>query len=107
MFKGIDVEYQLEIADKNISADAQSCYAAVGIAQSQNEMSGVLYVNDTEALHRAECQELQFVVTAQEQQNQLQARTQLFIIFEGQGKLTHITRKIFKSSLSQKAVLNL
>lgn len=89
MFKGIDVEYQLEIADKNISADAQSCYAAVSIAQSQNEMSGVLYVNDTEALHRTECQELQFVVTAQEQQNQVQARTQLFIVFI-EGQVNHM-----------------
>ncbi|KAI7805213.1 proto-oncogene tyrosine-protein kinase receptor Ret [Triplophysa rosa] len=85
MFKGIDVEYQLEIADKNISADAQSCYTAVSIAQSQNEMSGVLYVNDTEALLRTECQELQYVVTAQEQQHQLQARTQLLIIFQGEA----------------------
>lgn len=89
MFKGIDVEYQLEIADKNISADAQSCYSAVSIAQSQNEMSGVLYVNDTEALHRTECQELQFVVTAQEQQNQVQARTQLFIVFI-EGQVNHM-----------------
>lgn len=95
MFKGIDVEYQLEIADKNISADAQSCYTAVSISQSQNEMSGVLYVNDTEALLRAECQELQYVVTAQEQQHQLQTRTQLLIIFQGEGKFSHITRKLF------------
>ncbi|XP_051945820.1 proto-oncogene tyrosine-protein kinase receptor Ret-like [Xyrauchen texanus] len=86
-FKGIDVGYQLEIADRNISADAQSCYAAVSIAQSQNEMSGVLYVNDTEALRRAECQELQYVVIAQEQQNQLLAKTQLIIIFEGEVDL--------------------
>ncbi|XP_052007438.1 proto-oncogene tyrosine-protein kinase receptor Ret isoform X2 [Xyrauchen texanus] len=83
-FKGIEVGYQLEIADRNISADAQSCYAAVSIAQSQNEMSGVLYVNDTDALCRAECQELQYVVIAQEQQNQQQAKTQLIIMFEGE-----------------------
>lgn len=85
-FKGIYVSYQLEIADKNISADAQSCYTAVSLAQNPNDKTGVLYVNDTEVLHRPECQVLQFVVIAQEQQNNFQAKTQLVISFEGEGK---------------------
>lgn len=86
-FKGIDVTYQLEIADRNISADGQSCYMAVSLAQNPNEKTGVLYVNDTEVLRRPECQELQYVVIAQEQQNKFQAKTQLVIIFEGEGKV--------------------
>uniref|UniRef100_A0A8C1XX94 Proto-oncogene tyrosine-protein kinase receptor Ret n=1 Tax=Cyprinus carpio TaxID=7962 RepID=A0A8C1XX94_CYPCA len=82
-FKGIDVTYQLEIADRNISADAQSCYRAVGLAQTPNEKTGVLYVNDTEVLRRQQCQELQYVVIAEEQQSKFQAKTQLVVIFEG------------------------
>lgn len=81
-FQGIDVEYQLEIVDRNVSVDLQSCYSAVGIVRGLREVSGVLYVNDTEAFRRAECQELQYVVVAQEQQQQLQAKTQLLVIFE-------------------------
>lgn len=81
-FQGIDVEYQLEIVDRNVSVDLQSCYSAVGIARGLRVVSGVLYVNDTEAFRRAECQELQYVVVAQEQQQQLQARTQLIVIFQ-------------------------
>lgn len=86
-FKGIDVTYQLEIADRNISADVQSCYRAVGLAQNPNEKTGVLYVNDTEVLRRPQCQELQYVVIAEEQQSKFQAKTQLVVIFEGEGKV--------------------
>uniref|UniRef100_A0A8C2JT84 Proto-oncogene tyrosine-protein kinase receptor Ret n=1 Tax=Cyprinus carpio TaxID=7962 RepID=A0A8C2JT84_CYPCA len=86
-FKGIDVTYQLEIADRNISADAQSCYRAVGLAQTPNEKTGVLYVNDTEVLRRQQCQELQYVVIAEEQQSKFQAKTQLVVIFEGEANL--------------------
>ncbi|KAL2083232.1 hypothetical protein ACEWY4_021005 [Coilia grayii] len=81
-FQGIDVEYQLEVVDRNMSVDLQSCYSAVAIARSFREVSGVLFVNDTEVLRRPECQELQYVVVATEQQLQLQARTQLVIFFE-------------------------
>lgn len=86
-FKGIYVTYQLEIADRNISAEAQSCYMAVSLAQTPNDKTGVLYVNDTEVLRRPECLDLQYVVIAQEQQNNFQAKTQLIIIFNGQGKV--------------------
>lgn len=85
-FKGIYVTYQLEIADRNISADAQSCYMAVSLAQTPNDKTGVLYVNDTEVLRREECKDLQYVVIAQEQQNNFQAKTQLFITFKDDGK---------------------
>ena len=85
-FQGIDVEYQLEIVDRNTSVDLQSCFSAVGIGRSLRDVSGMLYVNDTEVLRRAECQELQYVVVATEQQLQLQARTQLLVIFEDECK---------------------
>uniref|UniRef100_A0A671PIG2 Proto-oncogene tyrosine-protein kinase receptor Ret n=1 Tax=Sinocyclocheilus anshuiensis TaxID=1608454 RepID=A0A671PIG2_9TELE len=86
-FNGIDITYQFEIADRNISADALSCYRAVGLAQNPNEKTGVLYVNDTEVLRRPQCQELQYIVIAEEQQNKFQAKTQLVVIFEGEGKV--------------------
>lgn len=78
--------YQLELDDRNISADVLSCYTAVDVARNLEDMSGVLYVNDTEPLHRPECQELQFVLVAHEQHKQLEAKTTIFIIFEGKGK---------------------
>ncbi|TRZ04006.1 hypothetical protein DNTS_001160 [Danionella cerebrum] len=84
-FKGIDVAYQLEMSDRNLSLEAQSCYAAVGLAQNPNENTAVLYLNDTELLHRTECQELQFDVIAQEQQDKFQSKTQLFVSCRGEG----------------------
>ncbi|XP_062319953.1 proto-oncogene tyrosine-protein kinase receptor Ret isoform X2 [Osmerus eperlanus] len=84
-FQGINVTYRLEIAEKNVSADMQACYAAISIAQSLRDVSGVLYVNDSEALSRPECQDLQYSVVAQEQQNQLQASTQILIVLDGEA----------------------
>lgn len=85
-FKGIEIVYRLELGDRNISANVQSCYTAVNVARNLEDMSGVLYVNDTEPLRRPECQELQFVLVAQEQHKELQAKTIVIIIFEGEGK---------------------
>lgn len=59
---------------------------AVDVARMLEDMSGVLYVNDTEPLRRPECQELQYVLVAHEQDKQLQAKTIVIIIFEGEGK---------------------
>uniref|UniRef100_A0A8C7H4H5 Proto-oncogene tyrosine-protein kinase receptor Ret n=1 Tax=Oncorhynchus kisutch TaxID=8019 RepID=A0A8C7H4H5_ONCKI len=84
-FRGINVIYRLAVTDKtdkNVSGDIQSCFTAISIAQSLKDMAGVLYVNDTEALRRSECQDLQYVVIAQEQQNQLQASTQILIVLD-------------------------
>ncbi|XP_062851471.1 proto-oncogene tyrosine-protein kinase receptor Ret [Trichomycterus rosablanca] len=89
-FKGIEIAYYLEIGDRNASASVQSCYTAVGVARSLEDMSGVLYVNDTEPLSRPECQELQYVLVAQEQHKKFQGKTQLFIIFEGEGEVTRM-----------------
>ncbi|KAG7462781.1 hypothetical protein MATL_G00188420 [Megalops atlanticus] len=83
-FQGINVAYRLAMADRNLSASVKTCYTAVGIAQSDVEASGILYVNHTEAFRKAECQELLYIVTAQEQQKQLQARTQLLILFDSE-----------------------
>ncbi|XP_056147309.1 proto-oncogene tyrosine-protein kinase receptor Ret [Lampris incognitus] len=84
-FQGINVEYRLEVADKNVSADLQSCYAAVSIAQRLGERWGLLYVNDSEALRRPECQDLQYLIIAQEEDKQLQASAQILIALDGQG----------------------
>ncbi|KAG5266966.1 hypothetical protein AALO_G00238290 [Alosa alosa] len=102
-FQGIDVEYQLEIVDRNASVDLQPCYAAVGIVRSLREVSGVLFVNDTEVFRRPECQELQYVVVAQEQQLQLQARTQLIVIFEEESdKLDSSEQRILSCAEKKK-----
>lgn len=90
-FRGINVIYRLAVADKtdkNVSGVIQSCFTAISIVQSLKDMAGVLYVNDTEALRRPECQDLQYVVIAQEQQNQLQASTQILIVLDSNSKYT-------------------
>ncbi|KAK0149935.1 Proto-oncogene tyrosine-protein kinase receptor Ret [Merluccius polli] len=83
-FQGIDVVYQLEMADKNASAEAQSCHAAVDIAPSLRDMTGVLYVNDSEALRRAECRDLQYLLLAQEEGGQTQVTTQVLVTLDGE-----------------------
>ncbi|XP_076599868.1 proto-oncogene tyrosine-protein kinase receptor Ret isoform X1 [Chaetodon auriga] len=84
-FDGFSVTYRLEVPDKNVSADVQSCYAAVSITQAPDEMWGLLYVNNTEALRRPECQDLQYLVVAQEEHTQLEASTQIHIILDGEA----------------------
>ncbi|KAI5107968.1 proto-oncogene tyrosine-protein kinase receptor Ret precursor, partial [Silurus meridionalis] len=86
-FMGIEIEYHLELSDRNLSANAQSCYTAVDVARNLEYMSGVLYVNDTEPLRRPECQELQYVLVAHEKHKQLEAKTIVIIIFEGRDPL--------------------
>lgn len=85
-FKGIEIAYYLEMGDRNASASVQSCYTAVGVARSLEDMSGVLYINDTEPFSRPECQEVQYVLVAQEQQKKYQEKKELYIIFDGDGK---------------------
>ncbi|XP_010899824.2 proto-oncogene tyrosine-protein kinase receptor Ret isoform X4 [Esox lucius] len=79
-FRGISVMYRLAVADNNVSADIKSCYNAISIIQSHSYMAGLLFVNDTKALRRPECQDLQYVVIAEEQQSHLQASTQILIV---------------------------
>ncbi|XP_034040440.1 proto-oncogene tyrosine-protein kinase receptor Ret [Thalassophryne amazonica] len=87
-FDGFSVTYRLEVPEKNVSADLQSCYAAVSIAQCPGEMWGLLYVNDSLALRRPECQDLQYLVVAQEEQKQLQTTTQILIVLDGEAART-------------------
>uniref|UniRef100_A0A8D3AP02 Proto-oncogene tyrosine-protein kinase receptor Ret n=1 Tax=Scophthalmus maximus TaxID=52904 RepID=A0A8D3AP02_SCOMX len=85
-FDGFSVTYRLEVPDKNMSADLQSCHAAISITQAPIEMWGLLYVNDSEALRRPECQELQYFVVAREEHTQQEASTQIHIILDGEGE---------------------
>lgn len=85
-FDGFSITYRLEVPDKNVSADVQACYTAVSITQDADEMWGLLYVNDTEALRRSECQDLQYLVVAQEEHTQLEASTQIQIILDSEGE---------------------
>lgn len=92
-FKGIEIAYHLELGVKNISADIQSCYTAVDVARNLEDMSGVLYVNDTEPLHRPECQELHYVLVADELHKKFQTKTTVIISFEGEGKCCSLCPK--------------
>lgn len=85
-FDGFSVTYRLEVPDKNMSAEVQSCYTAISIAQAPDEMWGLLYVNDTAALRRPECQDLQYVVVALEEHTQQEASTQIYIILDSKGE---------------------
>lgn len=92
-FDGFSVTYRLEVPDKNVSADVQSCYAAVSITQAPDEMWGLLFVNDSDALRRPECQNLQYLVVAQEEHTLLEASTQIHIILHSDGEnVTAISR---------------
>uniref|UniRef100_A0A3P9DGJ2 receptor protein-tyrosine kinase n=1 Tax=Maylandia zebra TaxID=106582 RepID=A0A3P9DGJ2_9CICH len=73
-FDGFSVIYRLEVPDKNMSADSQACYTAISITQSPNWKWGHLYVNDSEALRKPECQDLQYLVVAQEGNEQLESQ---------------------------------
>uniref|UniRef100_A0A8C5AC14 Proto-oncogene tyrosine-protein kinase receptor Ret n=1 Tax=Gadus morhua TaxID=8049 RepID=A0A8C5AC14_GADMO len=85
-FQGIGVAYRLEVADRNATAEALACHAALDVTQSLRDMTGVLYVNASAALRRAECRDLQYVVTAQEEGGPLQASTQILLVLEGEGR---------------------
>ncbi|XP_026165362.1 proto-oncogene tyrosine-protein kinase receptor Ret [Mastacembelus armatus] len=84
-FDGFSVTYRLEVPDKNVSADVQSCYTAISITQAPDEMWGLLYVNDSAALHGPECQSLQYLVVAKEEHTKLQTNTQIHILLDGEG----------------------
>lgn len=85
-FGGFNITYRLELPDRNMSAEAQSCYTAVSVAQAPGEMWGVLYVNDTGPLSRPECQDLQYLVVAQEENAQMEASVHIQVILDSEGK---------------------
>lgn len=85
-FDGFSLTYRLEVPDRNVSADLQSCYTAISITQAPDKMWGLLYVNDSEALRRPRCQDLQYIVVAQEKNTQQEASTQIHILLDGEGE---------------------
>uniref|UniRef100_A0A8C5KRS7 Proto-oncogene tyrosine-protein kinase receptor Ret n=1 Tax=Jaculus jaculus TaxID=51337 RepID=A0A8C5KRS7_JACJA len=74
-FSGIHVQYKLQPSSTNCSA--------LGIVTSAEDTSGILFVNDTEALQRAECAELQYTVVATDRQTRSQAQASLLVTVEG------------------------
>lgn len=93
-FDGFRVTYRLEVPDKNASVEVQSCYTAIGITQAPDEMWGLLYVNDREALRRPECEDLQYIVVAQEEHTQLEASTQIHIILDAEGENSPLKKSL-------------
>lgn len=85
-FDGFSVSYQLEVPDKNMSSELLSCYSAISITQAPDRMLGLLYVNNSGALSKPGCQDLDYTVVAQEEQTQLVASTQIRILLHGEGK---------------------
>lgn len=101
-FDGFSVSYRLELPDRNMSASLQSCYAAISVAQAPDEMWGLLYVNDSEPLRRLECQDLQYVLVAQEERTQMEASTQIHIILDGEANRASQENEQFLSCAGNK-----
>lgn len=74
-FTGINVQYRLQLSSANCSA--------LGIITSAEDSTGTLFVNDTEALQRPECAQLQYTVVVSDQQTRRQAQAPLLVTMEG------------------------
>ncbi|KAB0354010.1 hypothetical protein FD755_023297 [Muntiacus reevesi] len=74
-FSGIQVQYRLQPSSTNCSA--------LGMVTSAEDSSGTLFVNDTEALQRPECSQLQYTVVATEKPTRQQAQALLLVTVEG------------------------
>ncbi|XP_036293917.1 proto-oncogene tyrosine-protein kinase receptor Ret isoform X1 [Pipistrellus kuhlii] len=74
-FTGIPLRYELQLASANCSA--------LGVVTSAEDASGTLFVNDTEALWRPECAQLQYTVVATDQPTGRQAQGPLLVTMEG------------------------
>lgn len=74
-FSGINIQYKLQPSPTNCSA--------LCVVTSAEDTSGTLFVNDTEALRRAECTELQYTVVATDRQTRRQAQASLLVTVEG------------------------
>lgn len=68
------VQYKLQPSSANCSA--------LGVLSSARDTSGTLFVNDTEALQRPECDELQNTVVATDLETHLQAQAVLLVTVE-------------------------
>ncbi|XP_032761712.1 proto-oncogene tyrosine-protein kinase receptor Ret [Rattus rattus] len=74
-FSGVSIQYKLQPSSTNCSA--------LGVVTSTEDTSGTLYVNDTEALRRPECTELQYTVVATDRQTRRQTQASLVVTVEG------------------------
>lgn len=74
-FSGIHVQYKLQPSSTNCSA--------LGMVTSAEDTMGTLFVNDTEALRRLECVQLQYMVVAADRPTRKQAQALLLVTVEG------------------------
>lgn len=74
-FTGIHVQYRLQPSSANCSA--------LGVVTSAEDSTGTLFVNDTEALRRPECAQLQYTVVASDRSTRRQAQAPLLVTLEG------------------------
>lgn len=74
-FSGIHVQYKLQLPNANCSA--------LGVVTSAEDTSGTLFVNDTEALRRPECTQLQYTVVAADRPTRRQAQAPVLVTVEG------------------------
>ncbi|MEQ2220872.1 hypothetical protein ILYODFUR_010003 [Ilyodon furcidens] len=93
-FDGFSVTYQLEVPDKNISAEMLSCYSAISITQAPDRMLGLLYVNNSHALSKPGCQDLEYTVVAQEEHTQLMTSTQIRILLHGEANVSQESQQL-------------
>lgn len=77
-FSGVSVQYKLQPSSTNCTA--------LGVVTSPKDTSGILFVNDTEALRRPECTELQYTVVATDRQTRRQTQASLVVTVEGACK---------------------
>ncbi|XP_053527409.1 proto-oncogene tyrosine-protein kinase receptor Ret isoform X5 [Artibeus jamaicensis] len=74
-FTGIHVQYKLQLPGANCSA--------LAVVTSVEDATGTLFVNDTEALQRPECTQLQYTVVAADRLTRRQAQAPLLVTMEG------------------------
>ncbi|XP_054432833.1 proto-oncogene tyrosine-protein kinase receptor Ret isoform X2 [Pteronotus mesoamericanus] len=74
-FTGIHVQYKLQLSGANCSA--------LAVVTSVEDATGTLFVNDTEALRRPECTQLQYTVVAADRPTRRQAQAPLLVTMEG------------------------
>lgn len=77
-FTGVSVQYKLQPSSTNCTV--------LGVVTSPEDTSGTLFVNDTEALRRPECTELQYTVVATDRQTRRQTQASLVVAVEGMCK---------------------
>lgn len=74
-FSGIHVQYKLQLSSTNCSV--------LGVVTSAEDTTGTLFVNDTEALQRLDCSQLQYTVVAADRPTRRQTQAPLVVTVEG------------------------